>query len=342
MARPSQTYTTIMRTLWRDCPSGYVDLRAIGKAGTVQRFVTTVGEIDAFCELYGKRGSEYGVYFGVCKREAKSGKKDAVTRATALWADIDTVKDGLDTDTVARSVHNLPDPLKPSIMVASGGGLHVYWLLDAPYDVSTYEARSRFEAANMMMGQLVSGDSVHDVTRVLRVPGTYNNKRKPPRKCEVLYINEFRVNTLDTLVTAASNGKVRIGDKFKSPSKPHREVHPLDAYREAVAGGRRSLARDLDALWRDRVRYSAPRGYIGIHEAQVMTTARLHCLGVPAETIVEMTLSRTQERMDRDAPDVAWDWEAEKRTIEGMLSSWAPKWSQLRKAGGSNGRAAKV
>ncbi len=71
----------------------------------------------------------------------------------------------------------------PSVIVDSGGGMHGYWLLDAPYIIETDDQRMCAELIQRSwVQQVVSGDpSVHDLVRILRVPGTLNFKYDPSR-----------------------------------------------------------------------------------------------------------------------------------------------------------------
>ena len=70
-------------------------------------------------------------FFGVCPRFGSGGEYDRAWQirvVRALWADIDnaTVEMVIQRIMVAE----LP---RPSIIVSSGNGVHVYWLLDQPY-----------------------------------------------------------------------------------------------------------------------------------------------------------------------------------------------------------------
>lgn len=71
----------------------------------------------------------------------------------------------------------------PSVIVDSGGGLHGYWLLSEPYVIETDDQRGCAELIQRgWVQQVVGGDkSVHDLVRILRVPGTLNFKYDPPR-----------------------------------------------------------------------------------------------------------------------------------------------------------------
>ena len=75
-------------------------------------------------------------------------------------------------------------PCQPSIVIASGGGWHCYWLLKEPLDLST----ERNEAYRHLQGlaAAVGGDPASaEPARILRLLGTVNHKYDPPRKVAV-------------------------------------------------------------------------------------------------------------------------------------------------------------
>jgi len=68
----------------------------------------------------------------------------------------------------------------PSVIIDSGGGYHLYWLLDKPMLLENYEQR---QYANRLQRRWVkhilgADQGVCDIARVLRIPGTYNRKPK--------------------------------------------------------------------------------------------------------------------------------------------------------------------
>ena len=75
---------------------------------------------------------------------------------------------------------------EPTIVVRSGSGIHAYWRLESPQDVSTLSARSRFEQIVKGMSRAVGADATHDVTRLLRLPGFQNPKTSVPLPCELI------------------------------------------------------------------------------------------------------------------------------------------------------------
>jgi len=114
------------------------------------------------------------VYFGVAPRIR--GAYDTVSRVTAVWADLDFSAFG-DSQEKAKDALMFY-PVEPSFVVASGHGLHAYWLLEEgiPGDVAQRIMRD--------LTAVVGADPTHDPPHVLRVPGTVNAKR-PEAPCAV-------------------------------------------------------------------------------------------------------------------------------------------------------------
>lgn len=125
-------------------------------------------------------------------------KQDDVYQLGTFWADIDIAdaashaKANLPPD-IPSALSLIPENLPPSVVVSSGHGLHVYWLLDEPITI-TDENRQDVMAAARKVQQLLRNrasrqgwyiDPVADLSRVLRVPGTYNYKGDPVQ-CEVI------------------------------------------------------------------------------------------------------------------------------------------------------------
>jgi len=129
------------------------------------------------------------VYFGVGLRKAaptqgRGGSKDVLS-IPGLWLDLDCAGPG-------HAASNLPTydeafqligllPHAPTVVVDSGGGLHLYYLgveqLLNPKQKLVEDFQRQFSAAGsahaMNNWQL---DHLHDLARVLRVPGTTNRK----------------------------------------------------------------------------------------------------------------------------------------------------------------------
>ncbi len=105
------------------------------------------------------------VYFGPAMRKSPGDEKDDVLGTLALWAEVDNEN---------KPRYTLP----PTYMIFSGHGWHCYWFLSEPcLNVSM------IEEMNKLLMEDVSGDNCWNANRVLRVPGTTNNKHlKEPDK----------------------------------------------------------------------------------------------------------------------------------------------------------------
>jgi hypothetical protein len=121
-------------------------------------------------------GRDHEVYASAALRLGKDGTKAGVTRLWALWADLD-VKDGYTRESRIEQLLELPH--HPSILVWTGGGWHSYFLLKKPAEGPKELDRAEYVMRRIAEG--LGGDPVHDRSRILRVPGTYNWKYGEPR-----------------------------------------------------------------------------------------------------------------------------------------------------------------
>lgn len=134
------------------------------------------------------------VYFGVAHRDGRGGKTENVTYATTLWADIDGKdwdQNNYDDGKTAALEHlkkEVPSELAPSIVVDSGHGYHVYWLLRSPYAFSSDDRRAEFTSTLERLSLVLKGDRrVKDISRILRLPGTMNTKDAEHRLCSIIH-----------------------------------------------------------------------------------------------------------------------------------------------------------
>ena len=148
------------------------------------------------------------VYFGVGlqknKPENGRGNADGVCAIPGLWCDIDIKGPGHSRSDLPATVDEALSlaksfpPFPPSMVVHSGGGLHVYWLFKEPWLIATRHDRQQAQRlvrawedtlrqrAREMGYHL---DSTSDLARVLRVPFTWNHK-DPENPMDVLLLNE--------------------------------------------------------------------------------------------------------------------------------------------------------
>jgi len=177
-------------------------------------YVKTPAEAGRLIDQYSK---EKTICWGPGIRSRKDGTKDAVARVWAIWADVDTKHFKSKADALDRLNHLLH---QPSIIVDSGGGYHAYWLLAEP--VSGDDLKQAERAMQIVHGSL-GLDKVHDVSRILRMPGSWNLKPSypEPRPVKIVTFKPERRYSLkdfippqDGIVPPAAVDVTRVGGGF--------------------------------------------------------------------------------------------------------------------------------
>lgn len=166
----------------------------------IQTLVSSREEVDSLASKYMQQ--ERNVFFGVARFETgENRKKPNVKALRAFWLDIDCGEEkakinsktgrpdgyidqasGLQALKDFCKLIGLPKPM----LVDSGRGIHVYWVLDR--DVS----RAEWEPVAARLRELCVLHSFHidgkvfEVARVLRIPGTLNFKDNPPSKVSIM------------------------------------------------------------------------------------------------------------------------------------------------------------
>ena len=136
-------------------------------------------------------------------------------------------------------------PFEPSILVDSGAGLHAYIVLENPIRFSNDEEREKAVSRNLAYIEMIRQnagefkvDSVQDLPRILRVPGTYNLKAgwENAPLCKVVSFGgkTYTVEELDRLIIPrpmkpAKNlpQSISVSDNLKNNS----DVKPSDIER---------------------------------------------------------------------------------------------------------------
>lgn len=155
---------------------GVVEVRALdartGRAREDLRAFASSPE-EALAAIARAARAGVNVYAAVAtRRDASSGKKENVAAVRAVYADLDA-KAGADLAALLKRAEAFPLP--PSLTVASGGGVHLYWLLEEPLDLTNAKTLESFEATLRGVAAVLDADpSVAEAARVLRPPGTLN------------------------------------------------------------------------------------------------------------------------------------------------------------------------
>lgn len=167
-------------TLFEHCPPGFIELRLLqekrpgekheARPPLAIRWPTTPDEAFKTVEKMAPWAAERraGVFVGVVLRGEKRGTAAACTSGKAAWVDID-FRDFKGGEQEARE-RIASFPAQPSIVVQTGHGVHLYFLLRDAAEPRVLCALSfRLAAA-------LGGDHCWDAPRVLRCPGTKNVK----------------------------------------------------------------------------------------------------------------------------------------------------------------------
>jgi hypothetical protein len=149
------------------------------------------------------RGGEVDVYFGVglASRAYESNQrlKQGIREPAGIygvWADIDIAAPyrkltrKVYPPTVEDALSLVGDTgLLPSCVVNSGGGLHCHWVFKEPWIFDTEAECQQARTLLWQWKETLKGraaargwqvDSVSDLERILRVPGTWNHKAARP------------------------------------------------------------------------------------------------------------------------------------------------------------------
>ena len=185
-----------LRALFDDMP-GFIDVRLMGPDDERPRRQPVDSIEKAATIASGAEG--VNVYVGIATRgtggkaEGEGGKAN-LCEARAVWVDIDFASSEDEALADAR-VQEFPNP--PSMSIRSGGGLHLYWLLDEPFSLTCDMNVDRFENVLKGIAEYLGGDfAATDAPRILRVPGTMNHpnarKREKGRRvapCKIDYLH---------------------------------------------------------------------------------------------------------------------------------------------------------
>ena len=171
--------------LYQFC-NGYLEIRPLpGRPAFFD--IEDVAGIHSHCNKY----SESNLFFGLATRDGQGGRKQNIVNIPALWADIDFKN--ISREIFAKKIKEFP--FKPSAVINSGGGLHLYWILKEPVGKNKIDM---VEDINHRIAAQLGGDhNSCDAARILRVPDTLNCKYVPPRCCKIVKTDNFYYNVED-------------------------------------------------------------------------------------------------------------------------------------------------
>lgn len=160
----------------------------------------------------------------------------------ALWSDLDiagpnhkTTKILPPDEATAREIIARSGLPEPTLWITTGGGLHPYWLLDKPAEITDRERIKQLSVAWQKiiahtakeMGFFVDGTAVADLARIMRVPGTINRKNGGAQPCtygEGGSGQQFALYDLESKALIELLPLVLEAEEFQRPQAPSRPV----------------------------------------------------------------------------------------------------------------------
>ena len=161
-------------------------------------------------------------YYCACAIYLTSFNRTAanVLGAWAFWMDVDcgVEKDSagkgyLTKEIAKQELENFCDKLdlpKPTHIVDSGNGLHVYWILDAIVHREEWQKNAKkLKQLTIAYKLRVDGSRTSDIASVLRIPGTMNNKGAIPIPVKLIEETPVLIKT-ETMLQSIENAHSKL------------------------------------------------------------------------------------------------------------------------------------
>ena len=170
---------------------GQIDISTFPKGGFPDKnfYGDILEAVKASLEICNMREN---VYFGVNPRVGEAARKENIHYVSAFYVDIDCGQIGhkqkSDYETTEKALEVVKKfEHQPTTIVHTGGGLHLYWVLKEPKKVDDVGYQAIENINKYLVSKLGGDNAATDISRVLRVPCTFNVKVEDnPREAEIL------------------------------------------------------------------------------------------------------------------------------------------------------------
>lgn len=158
-----------------------------GDPGRV-RHVNGIQSIEAMVKVVQRLSMEpLDLYYAVGSFAGRNRAEPTSKRCLYLDLDAKDFGDKANAITQLQLFVRSTGIVSPSILVDSGRGIHVYWVLDTGCDVHEWRTAAQLiKSACAAVGFSADAAVTADAMRVLRIPGTLNHKGEVPVPCTVL------------------------------------------------------------------------------------------------------------------------------------------------------------
>lgn len=227
-------------------PNDVIEIRCL-RTGEAQSQVITVDAICESAEWERLNFDKWNIYVGVNPRLSGTPgrKREDVALARCLVVDIDNVTP--DEALQRLTASGLP---YPSMGVSTGHGVHYYWRLTEP--IHDLDSWTRYQKA--LIHRLNSDKSIHDPSRVMRLPGFVNHK-PPEAMAQLLWANSRVRYPLSALNLHSSNPEhplIHAASSFAGVSTDTIE-HRATAYLKTCSPSISGQGGHDHAMWAARV-----------------------------------------------------------------------------------------
>jgi hypothetical protein len=159
-------------------------LTAIDKNQKPTSIITSTFRLESAvpcCEWLERLGKTYNIYFSVGEVSTDVEKKANREDIKAVWwlhVDIDPRAGEDIVSEQARALALLKNPPglpKPTVITFSGGGYQGFWKLKEPIIIdNNLELAEEAKRYNLQIELLLGADNVHNIDRIMRLPGSIN------------------------------------------------------------------------------------------------------------------------------------------------------------------------
>ena len=259
-----------------------------------------------------------GLFFCVAtvRPGAKRRAKETVHEVVVIHADVDFRNIDLEPAEIMARIAQLRLP--PSLVVSSGHGIHLYWILHEAIE-ATHETIEQVEAVLRQLCDHVGGDrQCCEVARLMRLPGSHNTKFGEWLPVEILAERPNCRYELDEIEEWLSE----TAPILRCKDAPATDTNPWLA-----VAARFGIKPPIDVEQRLAAMTYGGAGESSVHQTQISVTAALLTRGHPLEDTVAAVLEATRAAAGEHGE--RWNWRREEQAVRRMCAAWVAKHPEI-------------